>query len=213
MTRVKSIGCLAVAMLLAAGGCHKPPPPPPPPPPAVWHPPTNRADQLREMSQRVEEMNSALGDLPGSSTEDHRQRADDILKNLAKVLRLAEGNNASPEFENRLAVVEASEATLSHANLPRPQMEASENEAVRASIAALEQITGRYLGDDEKIPPMLDTAKGQLDSMYTIGGPMHDLVASDGLRAVGEVIKRVSSDLIERNGGGTNTAAPTKNPS
>src|SRR4051812_42959836 len=134
MTRVKSIGLLAVAMLMMAGGCHKPPPPPPPPPPQVWHPPTDRPEQLQELSQRVDEFDSSLADLPGRTTEDHRKMVADALKNLSKILRLARGSDVSPQFTNRVAVVDSSQETLLHSDLARPTLEAAENEAVRASI-------------------------------------------------------------------------------
>jgi len=217
MTRVKSVGLLAaVALFITASGCHETPPPPPPPPPPVWQPPTSRADQTRELSQRVEELNASLAGLPGESTEEHRKMAADIFENLSKILRLAMGNDANPQFNNRIAVIDGSQATLSNANLPRPQLEASENEAVRASIAALEQIQAKFLSDDDTISSLLEQARAQLDAMYKTGGPMHDLVAADGIHAVNDVVQRVNSDLVERYGKSAPaaaTAAPTTGPS
>src|SRR4051794_27598096 len=93
MNRKNEIGLriAAAASLLMIAGCTKPKPPPPPAPAPVWKAPESRASQTQELAQRVGELDSSLANLPGESMDDHRQRVAEILKNLSKILRLAEG--------------------------------------------------------------------------------------------------------------------------
>jgi len=191
---------LVVAGLIVAGGCRKAPPPPPPPPPVQWQPPSSRPGQVHDLVEQADNLDQAIAKLPGESMDAHRQAYHEALVSLAKALRLAEGTGASQQFASRIGVVESSRDQLAGGSINRPQLEAAENEAIRASLAILDQISTDQLSDDSQLKTQLDTARSTLDPMYTTGGPMHDLVATDGIKAVAPVVRRVSDDLVERVG-------------
>jgi hypothetical protein len=191
---------LVVAGLIVAGGCRKVPPPPPPPPPVQWQPPPSRPGQVHDLVEQADNLDQAIAKLPGESMDAHRQAYHEALVSLAKAMRLAEGQGASQQFASRVGVVESSRDQLAGANINRPQLEAAENEAIRASLAILDQISTDQLSDDSQLQTQLDTARLTLDPMYTTGGLMHDLVATDGIKAVAAVVRRVSDDLVERVG-------------
>jgi hypothetical protein len=197
--RYAASGLIPLGLILV-GGCRKAPPPPPPPPPVQWQPPPSRPGQVHDLVEQADNLDQAIAKLPGESMDAHRQAFHDGLVSLAKALRLAEGSGASPQFASRVGVVESSRDQLAGANISRPQLEAAENEAVRASLAILDQISADQLSDDDQLKKLLETAQGTLDPMYTTGGPMHDLVATDGLKAVAAAVRRVSDDLVERVG-------------
>jgi hypothetical protein len=203
-SKARTIG-LITGLLVMATGCRKPPPPPPPPPPPVWQVPAERTDQVRELSERVEEYKTTVAQLDGKSTEQHQRDVAGILDNLSKILRLAQGSVEAPQFRNRVNVIEDGQAVLAQPDMQRSRAEASENEAVRASLDILEPIVTRVAGDDKELPSLLNTARVKLDAMYSATGPMHDLAADDGLQAVSRILEQLSKDLFAQFGEATPT--------
>src|ERR1700722_17247253 len=123
-----------VLAMVVGDGCQPPKPPPPPPPVPVWQVPDERAAQVSELSERIESLNQSIAQLPGTSQGDHQRTAAEILDNLSKILRLAQGTSVTPEFMNRIQLVNDAQAVLAHTNMEPTRAEASENEAVRAAL-------------------------------------------------------------------------------
>jgi hypothetical protein len=197
MGRKITIGMLAAVLVF---GCHKPPPPKPPPPPVVWTIPDDRTDQVRDLSERVAQYNSAVADLLGQTTQQHQESAAAILDQLAKILRLAQGSNVTPEFASRISVVEGASR--------RTALQPSENEAMRASVDILDSIIARDAAGDQQLAPLMADARAKLEPMYTEEGPMHNLVAADTYEAVGKVLSRLGDDLSAQIGIASSDAAP-----
>lgn len=207
---------------LMIAGCRQAPPPLPPPPPAVWQVPAGRSAQARELAQRTDQFEQTLRRLPGATADDHRQIVAAALDTLAKILHLAEGTPVPPDFTNRVAVVEGAQSVLSQSGIPRPRMEAVENEGARAALGSLEQIIADHLSNDDGFGPLLDAAREKVRAMDYSHGPMHDLDASAGLRALAQVVRRVSDDLSAEFGApgpnhqliapGVPAVPPTTNP-
>jgi hypothetical protein len=189
-----------VAAVLVAG-CQKPPPPKPPPPPIVWTVPDDRPDQVRDLSERVELYKSAVAELPGQTTREHQQSATAILDQLAKILRLAQGSNVTPEFANRISVVEKARNLTS--------LHPSENEAVRASIDILESIAARDAAADQDLAPLIAGARAKLEAMYTEDGPVHDVLANEAYDAIGRILTRLNDDLSAQFGNMSADGTPT----
>lgn len=201
---------LLATSLIVGGGCAKPPPPPKPVPPPVWQAPTDRPAQARELVEITNAIEREINQLPGSSREEHRQVVSRLLKQLSRGLRLAQGQaSSSPEFLNRIGVIDSSQAAIDDKQIEAARLEAAENEAVRSAVVVLDQIALKQLPDDERIKQLLQTTHGKLDAMYRTPGPMHDLVATDGFQFLSQVLRRVSDGLMERYGSVPTAPPPT----
>jgi hypothetical protein len=182
--------------VLVGDGCQKPPPPPPPPPPPAWEVPADRPAQVSELSQRIERLNQAISELPGTSQDEHQQSAAEILDNLSKILRLAQGSDVTPKFMNRINVVDEAHAVQVQPDMSAARAEASENEAVRAALDILQPIAVRDEPKDDRLAGLFNSALTKLDAMYATTGPMHDLAAKEGFQALSRVLSRLSDDLV-----------------
>ncbi len=191
---------LTAGALALTAGCHKAPPPPPPPPPVVWQVPAGHPEQVGELAQRADDIDQTLAQLPGSTLTDHRHIVIDLLANVSKALRLAAGTQTTYAFDNRASLIDHSRAALRQQGVERPQIEAAENEAARAMLDAMDEIVAKHLSDDDQLAAMIQTVREKLDPMYSTDGPMHELVATDEFKGIGQAIRRMSDDLVERFG-------------
>lgn len=192
----------AILALVVGDGCQPPKPPPPPPPPPVWQVPGDRSAQVSELTERIGILNQTIAQLPGKSQQEHQQIAAEVMDDLWKILRLAQGTTVTPEFMNRIQLVNDAQAVLSHMNMEPTRAEASENEAVRAALDILEPIAARDEPADTVLAGLFNQARVKLDGMYAVTGPMHDLAAKDGFEALSRLLSRMNDDLMGQFGAG-----------
>jgi hypothetical protein len=186
--------------MLIGDGCRQPPPPPPPPPPPVWEVPADRPAQVSELTARIAALNQAIEKLPGKSQEEHQQIAVEVLDNLSKILRLAQGSAVNPQFMNRIHLVNDSKAVLARTDMEPTRAEASENEAMRAALDILEPVAARDEPKDVELGEWFNGVRAKLDAMYSATGPMHDLAAKDGFAALSKLLGRMNEDLTSEFG-------------
>jgi hypothetical protein len=148
-------------------------------------------DHTNAFSQYIDEM-------PGTGGAEHRRLLVASLDELSKILRLANGSVESPEFINRIGVIDAAEKTASLPSIPRARMEAVENQALHSAYQALSEITTRYLFDDDQLPPLLDAVNDKVSTATGVIGPMHDLDATDAFGAIQAAVQRITDDMVAR---------------
>jgi len=191
---------LLAGALTMGSGCKTPPPPMPPQPVAPLNLPPQRVTEARDLAQRDTQLQQSLDQLPGDTTDQHRIIVGAVLEQFDKMLQLAEGENPPPEFANRLQVLEGAQSVLSQIGLPKPRLEAVENDAAHAIQGCLERIVADHVSDDTSLPTMLDAARVAVEKAFVAHGPMHDLDASSAFIAQGKVMQQISSDLYEEFG-------------
>jgi hypothetical protein len=205
---------LAVVMTATLMGCetHKPAPPVRMAP--AFSVPDNRSAATAALTERTAAFNDAVGDMPGATGGDHREALTAALDELSKILRLANGPVESPEFANRILVIDSAAKTTANPTIPRTRMEALENEALTAASKALAELTSRYLYDDDQLPPMLDALNTACGTALSTNGPGHDLDATEAFRDVATVVQRINDDMVERFGTSpaTDATAPPAAP-
>jgi hypothetical protein len=118
------------------------------------------------------------------------------------ILQLANGPDQSPQFANRILVIDTAAKTASIPSLPRSRMEAVENEAIQCAYKALVEIQTRYLFDDDQLPPLLDAVNQKADATSSSMGPIHDLDSTEAFRAIQAAVQRITADMAERFGNG-----------
>jgi hypothetical protein len=193
----RAINCSAVAVLLAIAGCETTKPAPPQQQVVDTFPAT-RSEAAMKMVDHTNTFNQDVAQMPGTSGGEHRRLLVGTLQELSIILHLANGKVESPEFTNRLAVIDNSANVASIASIPRARMEGVENESLQAAYQALAEISSRYLFDDDKLPPMVDAIGEKITTAAGTTGPMHDLDATDAFRAIQTVVQRVTDDMLAR---------------
>jgi hypothetical protein len=192
---------IVVAALIAGAGCTSAPKPaPPPPPPAAWTPPATRAESTAQLEPVADQFGQQVAQMPGTDGTDHRERAADALGTLSRVLQLVNGPDESPSFANRLNVVKAARETIADPTIPRERLEAAENQALVAAVDALDEVSTRYLFDDEKLPDLVKTARDKVNAALQSQGPMHDVDASTAFTAVDALVRAETDAFIDRFG-------------
>jgi hypothetical protein len=197
---MKHAGKWSAVLLLVAGslvGCETPPVKPKPMPVAAPVPQT-RAEMTQALAQEDADFGTEVAKLPGFSAEDHRETLVMLLDRLPKMLKLINGENESPEFKNRIAVIEAAKATVSSETVERRRMEAVENQALQSAAPAFEELASRYLYDDKDLPPLLSNLDSAVSTAAKSVGPMHDLDAATAFVATQAVVDRFTYDLVEK---------------
>jgi hypothetical protein len=182
-------------------GCKSAPPPPKPvPPPAPWKAPASRVESTAELAPVADQFDQQVAQLPGSDGTAHRIATVRVLQTLSRALQLVNGPNESPAFANRLGVVEASCATISDQTIPRGRMEAAENQALVAAVDALDEVSTKYLFDDDMLPALVKAAHEKVTAALASQGPMHDLDATAGFAAVQSLLREETNAFVERFG-------------
>lgn len=206
-------------LALTAGflsGCQTAPEPAPTPPATQSAVPDARGAATAMLVDHTRAFNQIVVQMPGGSGAAHRQLLVGALGELSTAIQLANGSTQSPEFANRIAVIDASAKTASIPSIPRARMEAVENEAIRAAYKALNEIASRYLFGDDQLPPMLDAVDKNTDVTVASMGPIHDQESTETFRAIQSVLQRITDDMVERFGtvsaGDTTTVLPAATP-
>jgi hypothetical protein len=206
------IASTTLAALVLAGCRETPKPIVLPPAPPSFSVPANRAEASAALVDRNAHLIADIAQFPGNNAGEHLAILVPTLDDLSKALQLANGPVQSPEFANRIAVIDSAYATASLVDLPRSRMEAVENQALLATSAALQEIKTRYLYDDDQLPPMLDTVGGDVTAAAASVGPLHDTDATHAFRSIEIAIQRISDDMTERFNVGTPLAPPPPAP-
>ena len=190
----------ASLLAAAAAGCQAPPkpaPPPPPPPPAMTVP-QQRAADADAYRAALTRFDAPVAELPGHTQADHRRLAAAALSALTDALRLAYGTDPSPSFADDIAVLDAAARVVAIDGVPRTRMEASENQALHAAVAAAGEVATRVLFDDADLPPLVSAAGDRADAARVTQGPLHDGDVTDALRSLDVALHRVGDDLHDR---------------
>jgi hypothetical protein len=196
----KWAGKRTAVLIFVAGtfvGCEPPPVKPKPvpvPPPA----PMTRTEMTRALAQEDADFGNDVARLPGISAEDHREALVMLLDRLPRILKLINGDDESPGYKNRVAVIKAARATVSSEGVERRRMEAVENQALQAVAPALAELAARYLYDDTELTGMLENLNVANSVAAGSVGPMHDLDATNAFVNAQAVIDRMTYDLVER---------------
>ena len=190
----------AVMSTVGLAGCVPPPPPaaPPPPPPPPLTVPQQRAADAEQFREALGRYDAQLSGLPGHTGTEHRALAAAALSALTDALRLAYGANPPPGFTSDVTVVSDAQQTIAIPSVPRGRMEAAENQALPAAVAALREVAARVLYDDTALPLAIDTASGTVNAALLSQGPLHDGDATDAFIAIDAVLHHVDDDLRER---------------
>ncbi len=191
---------IALAMTVGAGCRSATKPSPPAPAPVAWKAPVTRADSTAELAPLADEFDQQVGQLPGDNGTDHRRLTLSMLDNLIRILELANGPDQSPAFANRIGVIKSSRDSLNDQTIPRPRMEASENQILVAAVDALDEVSTRFLFDDDKLPDLVKTAREKVSAALKSQGPIHDIDASAGFGAVRALVRAEADGFIERFG-------------
>ncbi len=197
---------LAVTAAAVVLGCEEPPKPTPPAmPPPAWHPPADRRAGTGELLQDVAAYDDQVAMLPGPDGGVHRRATADLLANLSRILRLAAGDHPSPGYADAVGVVTHAAHTVAIPGVPTGRVEAAENQALRATASALDEVAARVVYGDAGMKPYVDAVHAATDVAMTSSGPRHDDDATAGFRAVQAALHRVGADL--------NATFPTSRPS
>jgi hypothetical protein len=152
----------------------------------------------------LKEQNSKLADsiamLPGDNAEAHRRIMVDVLDNLPRALRLANGAVESPEFSNAIGTIESAHQTADVYHVPTSRLQAVENQALLAAAAALHEIRDRKMFDDDQLPAMLDNLNKDINKATNTIGPLHDVDVTHAFNTLENVLQRVTNDMNERFG-------------
>jgi hypothetical protein len=187
---------LSIALLLA--GCESAPKARPAAPAAAPPAPVTRSDITRALIDQTNQFDANAELLPGSNAEAHRQILLPLLGELEQILKLGNGPDESPEFKNRLAVIEAARVTVSDPAVNRRRMEAVENQALQSAAPALAQIAARYLYDDDQLPALLQTLNDKNEIAATSVGPIHDVDAANAFAAMQAAVDRIASGFASK---------------
>ena len=199
---MKHAGKRTAVLILVAGtfvGC-EPPPVPTFKPVAVSAAPApkTRTELTQALVQEDDQFASDVARLPGYSADEHRQALVMLLDSLPKILRYINGEDESPEFKNRIAVITAAKQAVNIEDVDRRRMEAAENQALQSASPAFRKLAASYLYDDKDLVPLLDALDSAISTAAGSVGPMHDLDATNAFVALQSVIDRFTSDLVER---------------
>ena len=168
-----------------------------PAPPAAPSFPTSPADAAAALVTQTQQFDNDVESLPGASAEEHRQILSAILNELPRLLQLANGSKESPEFQNRLSVIDAAARTVAEPGIDRRRMEAVENQALQSAAPALAQITALHFFDDDQLPPLQQMLSDKVDAAAHSVGPVHDLDATNAFVAMQAVVDRINGDMSD----------------
>ena len=188
-----TVAITATALL----GCEEPPKPMPPAmPPPAWRPPADRTAGTAELVKDLSTYDEQVAVLPGPDGGVHRRATADLLANLSRILRLAAGDHPSPGYADAVGVVTQSGRTIAIPGVPTGRVEAAENQALRATATALDEVVARVVYDDAAgMKPLTDAVHAATDVAMTSSGPRHDEDATTAFKAVQAALHRVADDL------------------
>jgi hypothetical protein len=186
---------LAVIAGGAVVGCETPVKPKPQAPVPSFALPPTRAASVAVLIPTVAKFDQDISMFPGVTGADHRRTLAMALDELDKILRLINGPTQSPGFTADLSIINACQKTASMQSIPRERMIAVENQALQAVVAALNELSTRYLLDKDVLPGLLDTLNTKVTNAAGVEGTMHDLDATDCFSAVAAVVGQMTSDL------------------
>ncbi len=190
-------------LALTAGslvGCTPPPAKTPPVPITRETVPHSRSAATALMVDHTDHFNALVAQMPGSTGAEHRKLLVGVLRELSSILQLANGAEQSPQFMNRIRVIDAAATTAGDQLIPRARMEAVENQAIHSTYAALGEIQTRFLYDDAQLPPMLDIIDQKAQVADGSIGPMHDLDGTEAFRAIQVMVQQITTDMVDRFG-------------
>ena len=191
-----AIGCAWVA---GAGGCSKPPAPPPPPAPvAHWHPPTGRRAQAMELSRRTRALDGRIDAMAAAPDAASNASTAEALGELSKCLALLRGSDEPPRYANFLSTIDGARGVLGSDNVTASRAATAQNDALRAAISAMDDLTAGPFAADPKLPTVLDkldAARSKVATVMSENGAMHDADAPSAFRAVATVVRTMGDDL------------------
>ena len=162
--------------------------------PSFTLPPTREA-ATSVLVTKLPKFDQDISMFPGTTGAEHRQALVTTLDDLNELLRLINGPDISPGFNNCLETITNAANAASNQSIPRARMEALENQALHATGNALSELSRRYLLDSDQLPGAVEAMNAKVASTAQSQGPMHDLDATDAFNAVAAVIHRMSDDL------------------
>jgi hypothetical protein len=199
---------VALAGLIAFSGCDSNAPKPAPPAPTQSEIPDSRAAATAQLAEHAKGFNDIVAQMPGHGGAEHRKLLVSALGEVSSILKLAIGPVQSPEFTNRLTVIDGAQQTATTPSLPYDRMIAVENDALQAAAKAFGEINRRALYDDDQLPTLITNLSEKSDAAAKVVGPMHDLSAAEAFQSMQLVVNRVADDMQVRFGSGDQTGQP-----
>jgi hypothetical protein len=206
-TPMKQTTALFVLLAATLAGCKTSTPAPVAPAPAVMEVPESRSVATAQLVDHAKAFDDIVAQMPGNSGADHRKLLIGALGELSTLLKLANGPVQSPEFANRISVIDEAQKTVGIPSLPYERMTAVENDALHAAAKAFGEIDRRVLFDDDQLPAMIDNLTQKTDAAATVVGPMHDLSAAEAFQSAQLLVKRITDDMQARFGNGEQVPA------
>jgi hypothetical protein len=146
-----------------------------------------RAEYLRHDTNDLTRVSRAL---PGKTVDDQRDRLQEALGDIARILPVLAGPNPGGAIRTDLSTIESSRALLG-TGAWNMSTEPATDDALRATYRALASIAQEPFYQTAKVSDDIDRLSSTLDELDSVRGPFHRLVAA---RAVG-LTARISHQL------------------
>ena len=155
--------------------------------------------RVREIQNRVNELDAASQQLPGNSEQANRQMIEQCFGELTRLLPLIEGDYQSGEFRQGIRVLESARQQLASGSTDLAS-EPTIGQGLRASLRLLENLNSFVFGQDGEITKRLDVVRQKVDQLDTAHGPKNRVIASQAVRGTASVLQQMSAALVDRAG-------------
>lgn len=166
------------------------------------------SSRVREIQNRVNQLDAASQLLPGNSEQANREMIQQYFGDLTRILPLIEGDYQSGEFRQGIRVLESARQQLASGSTDLAS-EPTIGQGLRASLRLLENLNSIVFSQDGEITKRLDVVRQKVDQLDTAHGPMNRVIASQAVRGTADVLQQMSISLIDRAG---LEGKPTTNP-
>lgn len=164
--------------------------------------------RVREIQNRVNDLDAASQQLPGNSEQANRQMIEQCFGDLTRLLPMIEGDYQSGEFRQGIRVLESARQQLASGSTDLAS-EPTIGQGLRASLRLLENLNSFVFGQDVEITKRIDVVRQKVDQLDTAHGPRNRVIASQAVRGTANVLQQMSAALVDRAG---LDGKPTTNP-
>jgi hypothetical protein len=168
--------------------------------------------RVRELSRLSDDYAALSHQLPGHSTEEHRQLMSSVFDKLDEILPLLTDPRNDLVFREHLMVLEDARAQLA-GNPPEATIAPTIDTGLRSTYNALAGIAHGKDFDAADFAAPLDDMKARIDELDTVRGLTHQVIVADAVEASSLVISKITGAMAERIVAGSSDVDATTQPS
>jgi hypothetical protein len=155
------------------------------------------AQRLSDLQRTTDQLNSDSQRLPGGGPTTHRSIMLDVLGDYGKVLPLLAGPRAGLIFREQVETLNGAREQLAGESPDLSPNPAIDN-GLRATERALSDLSTAEVFASAQLTSAFDSLNAKLNELDNVRGPLHEVVVSEAVEKINQIIDEMSQILITR---------------